>query len=87
MLSRTGTVMPKVGGPAADLAPATGGGTGAPLAQERRRDEVDGALAPARPLHAQDAGAILDEVGDRLELVLAERRVRVAGEPVEVVLR
>src|SRR3712207_7166586 len=53
---------------------------GAALAQQRGRDEVDGALAPARPLDAEDAGAVLDEVGDRLGLVLAERRVGVRSE-------
>ena len=45
---------------------------GALLAQQRGREEVDGGLAPARALHAQHAGAIVDEVRDRLELMLAE---------------
>ncbi len=49
-------------------------GSGVALAQQRRRDEVDGGLAPAGALDAQHAGAVLDEVGDRLELVLAEHR-------------
>jgi hypothetical protein len=57
----------------------------AALAQHRRRDEVDGALAPAGPLHAQDPRVVVDEVGDRLELMLAERRVGVAREAAEVV--
>ena len=51
-------------------------GPGALLAQQRRGEEVDGGLAPARALHAQHAGAVVDEVGDRLELVLAEARLR-----------
>ena len=52
---------------------------GAALAQQRGGDEVDGPLAPARALHAEHAGAVLDEVAHRLELVLAEARTR-AGE-------
>ena len=43
-----------------------------PLAQERGGDEVDRRLAPARPLNAQHARAVLDEVANRLELVGAE---------------
>jgi hypothetical protein len=42
------------------------------LAQEGGRDEVQRRLAPARPLHAQHPRPLLDEIGDRLELVLAE---------------
>ena len=39
------------------------------LAQERGGDEVHGRLAPARALDAQDARAVVDEVGDRFVLV------------------
>ena len=52
------------------------------VSQQRRRDEVDGRLAPARALDAQHARAVLDEIADRLELVLAEDRLR-AGELVQ----
>ena len=45
---------------------------GAALAQQRRGEEVDRRLAPARALHAQHARAVVDEVPHRLELVLAE---------------
>ena len=54
--------------------------SGAGLAQQRGRDEVDRRLAPAGPLHAQHAGAVDDHVVDCLELVGAELRVRIAGQ-------
>ena len=49
---------------------------GAAPPQQRGREEVHGALAPPGALHAQHAAAVVDEVAHRLELVLAERRVR-----------
>ncbi len=57
-------------------------GPGALLAQQRGRDEVDGRLAPARPLHAQHARVIPDQVVDRLELAGTERGAR-PGERVQ----
>ena len=50
-------------------------GPGAALAQQCGRDEVDGRLAPAGALDAQHPRAVVDEVADRLELMLAEARV------------
>jgi hypothetical protein len=58
----------------------TGGRAGGGVAQQRGGDEVDRRLAPAGPLHAQHAGAVSDDVGDRLQLVVTELRSRVAGE-------
>ena len=57
-------------------------GPGAALAQQRGGEEVDRRLAPARALHAQDARAVLDQVADGLELVLAELGLG-AREPVQ----
>ena len=58
---------------------------GALLAQHRGGDEVDGALPPPGPLHAEDAAAPLDELLDRLELAVAELGAAVAGEAAEEV--
>ena len=58
---------------------------GAALAQHRGGDEVDGALSPPGPLHAEDAAAALDDLVDRLELAVAELGAAVAGEATEEV--
>ena len=58
---------------------------GAGLAQHRGGDEVDGALAPAGPLHAEDAAAALDDLLDRLELAVAEVGVLAPGQAAEEV--
>ena len=42
------------------------------LAQQRRRDEVDRGLAPARALHDQGAALVGDQCLDRPPLVLAQ---------------
>ena len=48
---------------------------------QRRRDEVDGRLAPPGALHDEHPAAPLDELGDRLELPLAEVDVVAAHQP------
>src|SRR5690606_6106195 len=48
---------------------------GSGVAQQLRRDEVDGRLAPARALHDERAAAGSDERLDRLELAVVEGRV------------
>ena len=53
--------------------------------QQRGRHEVHRRLAPAGPLHAEDARTILDEIAHRVELVLAELRLR-TGECLKVLL-
>ncbi len=58
---------------------------GALLAQHRGGDEVDGALPPPGPLHAEDAAAALDDLFDRLELTVAELGAAVAGQAAEQV--
>ena len=60
------------------------GRAGAAAPQQRGGEEVHGALAPPRPLHAEHAAAVDDQVAHGLELVLAERRVG-AGEAAEEV--
>ena len=55
------------------------------LAQQRRGDEVDGRLAPPGALDAEHARAVGDDVVDRLELVRAELRRRIAREGAEAI--
>jgi hypothetical protein len=58
--------------------------TGAGLAQQRRRDEIHGRLAPPGALYAQNARPVGHHVVDRLELVGAELRLRVTGQRAQV---
>ena len=51
-------------------------GPGALAAHQGGREEVHGALAPSGALDAEHAPAPDDEIGHRVELVLAEDRVR-----------
>ena len=51
----------------------------AAFSQESGRDEVDGALPPARALHDEEPSAAFDEVFDRGVLTVTELRAWVAG--------
>src|SRR5699024_4275202 len=62
-------------------------GPGAGRAQHSGGDEVHRGLAPTGALDDEDALLELHEVADRLELTLAELRVRVRGELGEDPLR
>ena len=62
-------------------------GPGARLAQQRRRDEVDRRLAPARALDAEHPRAVDDHVADRLELIGPELRRRVPRERAQTIKR